>query len=129
MSEEKKSCNTCNFSCSEKETDICVKGGYSNWEAAKPRFPESVEVASDEVPANQPLDYAEEDIRSHNVGDSDYAKHSIQPWDIWLDYRLNPWDADIVKRVLRKKESQSRKMDYKKIIHICQERIRQLTEK
>ena len=51
---------------------------------------------------------------------------------IWKDYNLNPWDADIVKRVLRtKKESgkseiESRIMDYEKIIHICKERIRQL---
>ena len=41
--------------------------------------------------------------RSVNVGNSDYSKHTIQPWSIWLDYNLNPWDADIVKRVLRTK--------------------------
>ena len=68
----------------------------------------------------------EESVRGHNVGDSNYADFKIQPWDIWLEYGLNPWDADIVKRVLRDKESQSREMDYEKIIHICQERIRQI---
>lgn len=67
-----------------------------------------------------------EDIRSYNVGSSDYAKHAIQPWDIWLSYDLNPWDADIVKRVLRTKETDGRKLDYEKIIHICKERIRQI---
>jgi hypothetical protein len=73
-------------------------------------------------------------VRSKNVGSSDYSKHSIQPWDIWLEYNLNPWDADIVKRVLRKKsygdksETEARIEDYEKIIHVCQERIRQLTE-
>ena len=67
-----------------------------------------------------------DDVRSHNVGASDYAKHNIQPWDIWLEYKLNPWDADIVKRVLRTKEGESRRLDYEKIIHICQERIRQI---
>lgn len=66
------------------------------------------------------------EVRNHNVGDSDYSKHKIQPWDIWLEYRLNPWDADIVKRVLRNKKSQSRREDYEKMIHICQERIRQI---
>ena len=66
------------------------------------------------------------DIRQFNVGTSDYAKHKIQPWDIWLDYDLNPWDADLVKRVLRTKEGDSRILDYEKMIHICQERIRQL---
>ena len=69
-----------------------------------------------------------EDIRSYNVGASDYAQHKIQPWDIYLDYDLNPWDADIVKRVLRTKKTDTRIMDYEKIIHICKERIRQIDE-
>lgn len=64
--------------------------------------------------------------RSYNVGNSDYSKHIIQPWSIWIDYELNPWDADIVKRVLRKKKGESRRLDYEKIIHICNERLRQL---
>ena len=68
----------------------------------------------------------QEDVRSYNVGQSDYSKHKIQPWDIWLEYNLNPWDADIVKRVLRTKETDSRKLDYEKIIHVAKERIRQL---
>lgn len=67
-----------------------------------------------------------ENIRSYNVGESDYSKHKIQPWDIWNEYKLNPFDADIVKRVLRHKKTDSRKMDYEKIIHICKERIRQI---
>lgn len=72
------------------------------------------------------------EVRKENVGKSDYSKHLIQPWSIWLDYDLNAWDADIVKRVLRTKEEpgmpykDSRIMDYNKIIHICKERIRQL---
>jgi len=68
----------------------------------------------------------EKSIRKTNVGTSNYAQHIIQPWSIWLDYDLNPWDADIVKRVLRTKQGDSRKLDYEKIIHICQERIRQI---
>ncbi|WAX10879.1 hypothetical protein BV741P1_00031 [Phocaeicola phage BV741P1] len=67
-----------------------------------------------------------EDVRSYNVGASDYAQHKIQPWDIYLDYNLNPWDADIVKRVLRTKKTDTRIMDYEKIIHTCKERIRQI---
>ena len=65
--------------------------------------------------------------RNHNIGESDYAKHKIQPWDIWLEYNLNPWDADIIKRVLRTKPGQ-RRLDYEKIKHICDERIRQIDE-
>lgn len=70
-----------------------------------------------------------ENIRNYNVGNSNYSKHAIQPWDIWEEYDLNPWDADIVKRVLRTKEEpgmsfeEARIMDYEKIIHICKKRI------
>lgn len=64
-------------------------------------------------------------VRDHNVGESDYAQRTIQPWDIWLEYGLNPWDADIIKRVLREKPGQ-RRLDYEKIKHICDERIRQI---
>ena len=64
--------------------------------------------------------------RSFNVGTSNYSQHVIQPWSIWLDWDLNAWDADIVKRVLRTKTGDERRMDYEKIIHICQERIRQI---
>lgn len=70
-----------------------------------------------------------DDVRGHNIGESDYSKHIIQPWSIWLDYNLNPWDADIIKRVLREKKTDSRMLDYEKIKHICDERIRQIKEK
>lgn len=71
-------------------------------------------------------------VRNSNIGNSDYSKHIIQPWSIWLDYNLDPWDADIIKRVLRTKEEpgktkeESRILDYQKIIHICKEKLRQL---
>lgn len=70
-----------------------------------------------------------DDVRNHNIGKSDYSsgEHLIQPWTIWLDYpNLTSFDHDILKRILRTKEGDSRKMDYEKIIHICQERIRQI---
>lgn len=71
---------------------------------------------------------ASENVQSYNVGKSDYAKHAIQPWDIWKEYKLNPWDADIVKRVLRTKEGEERTLDYEKIIHICKYRIAELSK-
>lgn len=83
------------------------------------------EFAQDETPAHGGKPKAD-NVRGYNVGASNYAKHKIQPWDIWLEYKLNPWDADIVKRVLRDKPTDGRKLDYEKIIHICKERIRQL---
>lgn len=69
-----------------------------------------------------------ENVLSYNVGKSDYAKHAIQPWQIWKEYNLNPWDADIVKRVLRSKEGEARTLDYEKIIHICKYRIAELSK-
>lgn len=77
-------------------------------------------------------DTTTEQVRTHNIGESDYSKHRIQPWDIWDEYQLNPWDADIVKRTIRTKREpgktpeESRIMDYEKIIHVAQERIRQI---
>lgn len=71
---------------------------------------------------------ASENVQSYNVGKSNYSKHAIQPWDIWKEYNLNPWDADIVKRVLRTKEGEARTLDYEKIIHICRYRIAELSK-
>jgi len=65
-------------------------------------------------------------VRSYNVGSSDYAKHNIQPWDIWDDYKLDPWDADIVKRILRTKKGESATLDYEKIKHICDKQIERI---
>ena len=67
-----------------------------------------------------------DNVRTYNIGICNYSQYKIQPWDIWEEYNLNPWDADIVKRVLRNKQGNSRIMDYEKIIHVCEERIRQL---
>lgn len=74
----------------------------------------------------------ENSCRDTHVGKSDYSHRIIQPWTIWMEYKLNAWDADIVKRILRTKEEanmtpeEARKMDYEKIIHDAKERIRQL---
>ena len=69
-----------------------------------------------------------DDTRSYNIGESNYSEHVIQPWSIWLDYpELTSFDHDIIKRVLRTKAGESRDIDYNKIIHICKERIRQLS--
>ena len=67
----------------------------------------------------------EADVRAHSVGASQYHKRKIQPWDIWEEYDLNPWDADIIKRVPRDKPGE-RILDYEKIKHVCDERIRQI---
>ena len=96
-----------------EEDRLCGRGGAKDHQSGFARY-----GALQEEQANQ--------IRKYNIGSSDYAKRKIQPWDIWLEYELNPWDADIVKRVLRNKQGQSRIEEYQKIIHICEERIRQI---
>ena len=76
------------------------------------------------------------DIRNYNIGTSDYSSmpKGYQPWDLWKIFHMNPFDADILKRLLRTKvepgmtPQESRKLDYQKIIHVCQERINQINE-
>ena len=72
------------------------------------------------------LGMLDDEIHSYNVGNSNYSQHFIQPWHIWLEYQLNAFDADIIKRVLRTKVGESRISDYEKIIQVCKERVRQL---
>ena len=77
-----------------------------------------------------------EEIRNHHVGNSNYSQmpKGYQPWDLWKIFHMNPFDADILKRLLRTKTEpgmtpqESRKLDYEKIIHVCQERINQIDE-
>ena len=102
---------------------------------------ESVKYAQGQLGVSIPVDLYERfnrlglipsDVRSGNIGASNYSEYTIQPWSIWIDYNLNPWDADIVKRVLRTKDepgmspAKARILDYQKMIHICKERIRQI---
>lgn len=66
------------------------------------------------------------DIQSYNIGESNYAKHDVQPWDVWLSHpELNAWECDIVKRILRTKgataaqKKANKVLDLQKIKHIC----------
>ena len=76
------------------------------------------------------------DTRNYNIGNSNYSSmpKGYQPWDLWKIFHMNPFDADILKRLLRTKTesgmtmAESRKLDYQKIIHVCQERINQIDE-
>lgn len=100
-------------------------------EAAEPQSEPTQEANSrlldeDTYQALRRLGILDTSVRAYNRGTSDYSRHTIQPWTIWQDYNLNPWDADIVKRILRTKQGDSRRLDYEKIIHICEERIRQI---
>ena len=66
------------------------------------------------------------EVRKVVEGSSDYNKHRYQIWDIWIKFRINNgFDCDLIKRILRSKATDPRILDYKKISHICSERIRQ----
>lgn len=72
------------------------------------------------------IDYNGNLLNRPNVGDSNYSEHFIMPWHIQRSYNLDSFDADIIKRVLRKKSTQDRYEEYQKIIQVCQEQCRQL---
>lgn len=65
--------------------------------------------------------------RNHHVGKSNYSQKTIQPWSIWLDYpELSSFDCDIIKRILRTKIEEDPTERYEKVIHICEECLRQI---
>jgi hypothetical protein len=87
------------------------------------------------VKSKDTLDYENSlNTRNSHVGTSNYSTKKIQPRDIWKEYQMNPWDADIVKRLLRVKviegmtADQARIEDYEKMIHICRMRIEDIEE-
>ena len=45
----------------------------------------------DEVPA----------VKSKQIGGDHYQKGTLQPWDIFLAWGLDPWAANVVKYILR----------------------------
>lgn len=108
-----------------KELDKLVPDVVSN---------ESLYHSGIKVEFEKVADYTKENHRDYNVGSSNYAAMKIQPWDVWRAWSLNPWDADIVKRIARTKNipgmsiQEARLEDYEKIIHNCKERISQLKE-
>lgn len=127
--------------CDGPENDDDDKEGYAfaylNEENDNEPQPHYYDINEDDFEMEDEDDdynYDVDDIHSFNVGNSDYSVHKIQPWDIWEEYDLNPWEADIVKRVLREKHEpgmsfiDSRIMDFKKIIHVARKCI-ELLEK
>ena len=133
-------CKSC-MNCKHMYTDCYRLFGeclnYLFWDEAPEYTPKaSPKCSIEDVPTPKPVPPpkwstmpSSIDVRDYNIGESDYSKHKIQPWDIWLEYNLNPWDADIIKRILRTKKGDDRSLDYKKIKHICDESLRQLALK
>ena len=55
--------------------------------------------------------------RDGQVGGDHYRKFKIQPWDIWLEYGLDPWVAGVIKYVLRAGHKGSKLEDLRKARH------------
>lgn len=66
--------------------------------------------------------------RKIQVGGSHYNSHAIQPWDIILDYKLDFWEGNALKYLLRRK-GDARKQDLEKARHYIDECLRQIIAK
>ena len=67
----------------------------------------------------------DKNARKMNIGESDYSKHEIQPWDIIEEYGLDFWEGNALKYLLRKKNS--RKEDLQKAIHYLEKCVERHT--
>lgn len=63
--------------------------------------------------------------RLGQVGGTHYAKHKIQPWDVWDEYDLDRYTANAVKYLLRggDKPGNTRLQDLKKARHYLDKAI------
>ena len=41
------------------------------------------------------------DVMAKQVGGTHYKGAKVQPWDIFMQYSLDPWSANVVKYILR----------------------------
>lgn len=109
-----------------------IKGPVEKEEVVTETVAEIAVVAEEEAVTSDVKGEVIEDPLTYNIGESDYSDHKIQPWNIWEEYALDPWEADIVKRILRTKKVKgmtkkaARLLDYEKIIHICKFKISQI---
>jgi hypothetical protein len=60
-------------------------------------------------------------IRDQQIGGDHYKKHAIQPWDVIDCYRLNYYEGNVLKYLLRRKES--RIEDLRKAAHYIEKAI------
>jgi hypothetical protein len=96
-----------------------VREGYRNYDSpvAMPDLGETKGITLEEYFAG--LNKFHEDtgksVRDHQVGGDHYQK-SIQPWDIISEWKLDFWEGNIVKYILRWKDKDGVK-DLKKAKH------------
>ena len=64
--------------------------------------------------------------KDSNIGESDYSTRKIQPWDVWESFNPTPWEADIIKRLMRTKSAEDDELDLQKIRHVCEYKMMEL---
>lgn len=88
--------------------------GYRNWMNA-PMDPRASDPTLSAEVVREKLAESGIGARSEQVGGDHYAKHKIQPWDIWEEYGLNAFEGAVLKYLLRRKGD--RLEDLKKARH------------
>lgn len=66
---------------------------------------------------------AEKGARHGQVGGDHYRKHRIQPWDVWDEYDLDRYTANVVKYLLRAGDKGPKIEDLKKARHYLDKAI------
>lgn len=61
------------------------------------------------------------ELHKKQVGGSHYSRHSIQPWDIIVEWDLNFFEGNVLKYLLRRKGN--RLEDLEKIAHYVEKMI------
>ena len=71
---------------------------------------------------DRPKTVQDEAPSRYQIGGDHYLK-GIQPWDIWRAYSLDPWEANAVKYILRRKPGVERVEDLLKAKHYIEQCI------
>lgn len=66
---------------------------------------------------------------SRQVDGDHYQGAGIQPWDIWEAYNLDPWEANALKYLLRRKKGVARLTDLRKLAHYVERCIERELER
>ena len=66
---------------------------------------------------DRPVVAAPASVQRYQVGGDHYLRHAIQPWDIIDCYRLDFYEGNVLKYLLRRKDGGNRLEDLQKAQH------------
>lgn len=108
--------NANDWRCRRKEGhDGAHARDATRWPHTVAIYPERKNVNYEDAVANPDRTKAAD----RQVGGDHYMQTGIQPWEIWKAYGLDPWQAGIIKYILRagRKENVPALQDYEKARH------------